>query len=149
MSAAFSLSDPSAAHDAPRQMRSRLACQNTLAELVSRTPSVVFASLATVDGRSFAHANADGRSADAQRAAAIMSSLMGLIESFSREALDSRALYNSIATEHGSIVLVRVPSKAKHHTLCICADASDILATTIRAALDTASRLAAAIDAGD
>lgn len=149
VSAAFNLLDTPTAQDAALPMRSRLTCQSRLADLVSRTPSVVFASLATVDGRSFAHANAPGRTADAQRAAAIMSSLMGLIESFSREALDSRALYNSIATEHGSIVLVRVPSKARHHTLCVCADASDILATTIRAALDTAAQLAVAIDAGD
>lgn len=149
MSAAFNLMDTSPAQDAPLQMRNRLTCQNRLADLVSRTPSVVFASLATVDGRSFAHANAPGRGADAQRAAAIMSSLMGLIESFSRESLDGRALYNSIATEHGSIVLVRVPSKAKQHTLCVCADASDILATTIRTALDTAAQLAVAIDAVD
>lgn len=151
MSAALNVLDLAPTQDAPLhpQMRHRLACQNTLADLVSRTPSIVFASLATVDGRSFAHANAAGSDTDAARAAAIMSSLMGLIESFSRESLDSRALYNSIATEHGSIVLVRVPSKAKHHTLCVCADASDILATTIRIALDTASRLAAVIDNGN
>ena len=40
-----------------------------------------------------------------------------------------------------------VPTKAKMHTLCICADASDNLAMTIRTALDTAAQLALLIDA--
>ena len=149
MSAALKVIETSNPQDATAQMQIRNECQQTLDALLARSPAIVFASLGTVDGRSFAHADAPGREANAARAAAIMSSLMGLIESFSRESLDSRALYNSIATEHGSIVLVRVPSKARHHTLCVCADASDILATTIRAALDTAAQLAVAIDAGD
>ncbi|MGN6153463.1 MAG: hypothetical protein ACTHOH_15880 [Lysobacteraceae bacterium] len=147
MSAALQVIEPSKPQDAPLSMQIRNECQQTLEALITRTPAIVFASLAMVDGRSFAHADAPGRAANAARAAAIMSSLMGLIESFSRESLDSRALYNSIATAHGSIVLVRVPSKAKLHTLCICADGSEILAMTIRAALDTAGQLAARIDA--
>ena len=147
MSAALHVIEPSKPQDAPLTMQIRNECQQTLEALIARTPAIVFASLAMVDGRSFAHADAPGRAANAARAAAIMSSLMGLIESFSRESLDSRALYNSIATAHGSIVLVRVPSKAKLHTLCVCADGSEILAMTIRAALDTAEQLAARIDA--
>lgn len=147
MSAALKVIETSNPQDATLQMQTRNDCQQALETLVARTPAIVFASLGTVDGRSFAHADAPGRDANAARAAAIMSSLMGLIESFSRESLDSRALYNSIATAHGSIVLVRVPSKAKLHTLCICADSSEILAMTIRAALDTAEQLAAKIDA--
>lgn len=147
MSAALKVIEPSKSQDATALMQTRNECQQTLEALIARTPAIVFASLGTVDGRSFAHADAPGRETNAPRAAAIMSSLMGLIESFSRESLDSRALYNSIATAHGSIVLVRVPSKAKLHTLCVCADGSEILAMTIRAALDTAEQLAARIDA--
>lgn len=128
-------------------MQTRMECQNALASLVQRTPSVVFASVATVDGRSYAHVNSPTHETSAQRAAAIMSSLMGLIESFSREALNSRALYNSTATEHGSIVMVRVPSREQKHTLCLCADSTENLAMTIRAALDTAASLAEKIDA--
>lgn len=128
-------------------MQARMECQSALASLVQRTPSVVFASIATVDGRSYAHVNSPAHETSAPRAAAIMSSLMGLIESFSREALNSRTLYNSSATEHGSIVIVRVPSREQKHTLCLCADATDNLAMTIRAALDTAALLAEKIDA--
>ncbi|NOT86786.1 MAG: hypothetical protein HOP03_01225 [Lysobacter sp.] len=128
-------------------MPARMNCQNVLVALLERKPAVLFASMATVDGRSYAHANSTASKANAQRSAAIMSSLMGLIESFSRESLNSRALYNSIATEHGSIVMVRIPSKAKLHTLCVCADASENLAMTIRSALDTAALLAGEVDA--
>ena len=147
MSAALKVIETSNPQDATAQMQTRNECQQVLEALVARTPAIVFASLGTVDGRSFAHADAPGRQANAPRAAAIMSSLMGLVESFGRESLDSTAEYNSIATAHGSIVLVRVPSKAKLHTLCVCADGSEILAMTIRAALDTAKQLATRIDA--
>ncbi len=128
-------------------MQTRMSCQATLAGLLQRMPAILFASVATVDGRSYAHVNAAAHDTSAQRSAAIMSSLMGLIESFSREALNSRTLYNSIATEHGSIVIVRIPSKEKRHALCLCADSTENLAMTIRAALDTADVLAEKIDA--
>ena len=129
-------------------MQTRMECQNMLAALLERTPAIRFASMATVDGRSYAHSNAIAQEANAQRSAAIMSSLMALTESFSREALGSQAHYSSIATDYGSIVMVRVPSKAKLHTLCVCADATENLAMTIRCALDTAALLAAKIDNG-
>jgi predicted regulator of Ras-like GTPase activity (Roadblock/LC7/MglB family) len=77
-----------------------------------------------------------------------MSSLMGLIESFGREALNSGALYTSISTEHGSIVMVRILSERRQHMLCVCADATENLGMAIRAARDTAQTLAQNIDAG-
>lgn len=135
-----------AAHT-PTSTHAKTECQAVLASLVEKAPALRFASVALVDGRSFAHANAASHDADPQRSAALMSSLLGLVESFSREALGSKALYNSTATEHGSIVMVRVPTSAQMHTLCICADASDNLAMTIRTALDTAAQLAVLIDA--
>lgn len=125
----------------------RMECQSVIASLVEKAPALRFASVALVDGRSFAHANSASHDADPQRSAALMSSLLGLVESFSREALGSKTLYNSTSTEHGSIVMVRVPTRAQMHTLCICADASDNLAMTIRTALDTAAQLALLIDA--
>lgn len=124
----------------------RMECQTVLASIVQRSDAIRFASVALVDGRSFAHANSASHDADAQRSAALMSSLLGLVESFSREALGSKALYNSTATEHGSIVMVRVPTRAQMHTLCICADASDNLAMTIRTALDAAAQIALLLD---
>lgn len=142
-----SMNDSKAAHKTTAATHAKMECLAVLASLVEKAPAIRFASVALVDGRSFAHANGASNDADPQRSAALMSSLLGLVESFSREALDSRALYNSTATEHGSIVMVRVPTKAKMHTLCICADASDNLAMTIRTALDTAAQLALLIDA--
>jgi predicted regulator of Ras-like GTPase activity (Roadblock/LC7/MglB family) len=127
-------------------MQRRMECQNALTHLLEREPAILFASAATADGRSYAHANAATCEADAQRSAAVMSSLLGLIESFSKEALNSRALYSCIATEHGSIVIARIPSKAKAHALCVCADTTENLATIVRAALDTAALLAEKLD---
>lgn len=144
---ATSMNDSKAAHQTTTYTHAQMECQTALASLVAKTSAIRFASVALVDGRSFAHANSASHDADPQRSAALMSSLLGLVESFSREALGSRALYNSTATEHGSIVMVRVPTRAKMHTLCICADASDNLAMTIRTALDTGAQLALLIDA--
>ncbi len=129
------------------EMVARMECQAILAALLQRSQATLFASMSTVDGRSHAHAGSNLSSANAQRTAAITSSLMGLIESFSRETLASGALYNSIATDKGSIVIVRVPSRARLHTLCVCTDNTANLAMTIRAALDTAQKLAERIDA--
>lgn len=133
--------------DMSPDMITRMACQDMLASLVGQAQATIFASLATVDGRSYAHAGSGSRQTSAQRTAAITSSLMGLIESFSQEALGCGALYNSIATEQGSIVIVRVPSRARQHTLCVCCDTTANLAMTIRAALDTAHKLAERLDA--
>lgn len=142
---------PATAHGATQdtspEMATRMACQDILVALLQRTHATLFASMATVDGRSYAHAGSSLTTASAQRTAAITSSLMGLIESFSKETLSSGALYNSIATDLGSIVIVRVPSRARLHTLCVCADNTANLAMTIRAALDTARKLAERIDA--
>lgn len=146
MSAVLKSLAPKNTEETVVSMQTRMECQDVLATLLERTPAVHFASVATVDGRSYAHANAPAHDANPQRSAAIMSSLMGLIESFSKEALNSRALYSSIATEHGSIVMVRIPSQAKAHTLCLCADATENLGMTIRAALDTATLLAVKLD---
>ncbi len=140
------MDDPKPAHATPGT-HAKTECQTVLASLVGKSAAIRFASVAMVDGRSFAHANSASSDADPQRSAALMSSLLGLVESFSREALGSKALYNSTATEHGSIVMVRIPTTAKMHILCICADASDNLAMTIRTALDTAAQLALSIDA--
>lgn len=143
---ATQMDHPKPAHSAAGT-HAKTECQTVLASLVGKTPALRFASVALVDGRSFAHANSVAHDADPQRSAALMSSLLGLVESFSREALGSKALYNSTATEHGSIVMVRVPTRAQMHTLCICADASDNLAMTIRTALDTAAQIALLLDA--
>ncbi len=120
--------------------------QNTLSSLLAADSSILFASACLVDGRSYAHAARESHPSDAHRTAAIMSSLMGLLESFARETLQSTALYTSLATEHGSIVIARVPSKRRMHALCVCSDNSSNLAMTIRSTLDTATKLSESID---
>ncbi|MBB6183019.1 roadblock/LC7 domain-containing protein [Oleiagrimonas soli] len=123
-------------------------CTEILQRLLQEQPAVGNAVMATVDGRAYASGNPNQEVAKAPRVAAITSSLLGLAESFSRESLQSTASYNSIATEHGTIVLVRVPSNHKTHALCLWTDRSETFAMTLRHALDTASKLAAVLDDG-
>lgn len=140
-------SPPNNAESLVLDARRRDECREAIVALLERTPALLFASVATVDGRSYTHADSALHEINPLRCAAIMSSLMGLVESFCRETLKSRALYSSIATEHGSIVIVRIPTRSKLHALCVCSDATENLAMTIRAALDTAAALAEKIDA--
>ena len=126
---------------------SRQDGQNILSSLLDSNTSILFASACMVDGRSYAHAARESHPSDAHRTAAIMSSLLGLLESFARETLKSTASYTSLATEHGSIVIARVPSKRRMHALCVCSDNTSNLAMTIRSTLDTAKTLSDSIDA--
>lgn len=116
-----------------------------LHSLLDAAPGVLGAVMATVDGRAFAHGSREGHAVEAARIAAVASSLLALSESFSGEALRSRARYNTIATDRGTIVIVRVPSQARAHALCVWADSSENFAMTLRFSLDTAERLAAAL----
>lgn len=123
------------------------ACSRLLDTILTAQPGVLAAVVGSADGRAYAHGCQPGQRVDAPRIAAIASSLLALSESFSGEALRSRAEYNSIATPHGTIVIVRVPSAARAHVLCLWADQSENFAMTLRVALDSASRLAPLIDA--
>ena len=122
-------------------------CCNLLASQLHANPGVLAAVVGTADGRAFAHASQPDRKIEAPRIAAIATSLLALSESFSNEALRSRAQYNSIATQHGTIVVVRVPTRARAHVLCLWADQSENFAMTLRLALDSAARVAMLIDA--
>ena len=121
-------------------------CSTLLSSQLSDNAGVLAAVLGTADGRAFAHASQPGRELEAPRVAAIATSLLALSESFSKEALRSRAQYNSIATQHGTIIVVRVPTRANAHVLCLWADQSENLAMTLRIALDSAAKLADLID---
>lgn len=123
------------------------ACCSVLASQIRANAGVLAAVVGTADGRAYAHACKPGQTIEAPRVAAIATSLLALSESFSKEALRSRAEYNSIATQHGTIVVVRVPSQAKAHVLCLWADQSENFAMTLRLALDSAARVAELIDA--
>ena len=125
----------------------QLACSNLLEAMLRNSPGTLAAVIGTADGRAFAHAGQPGHQVEAPRIAAIASSLLALSESFSGEALRSRAQYNSIATPHGTIVIVRVPTRTRAHVLCLWADKSENFAMALRVALDCAAQTAALIDA--
>ncbi len=120
-------------------------CQRQLDSFLSRNPALQFACLSRVDGRAFAHATAR-ESIAAAGVSAITCSLLALAESFAKEALKSPCSYSAIATERGSIVLVRVPSRQRAFALSVGADDSQLIAMTLRGALDTAQALAQTID---
>jgi predicted regulator of Ras-like GTPase activity (Roadblock/LC7/MglB family) len=126
----------------------RADCQARLDALVSQTSSASFACLSTVDGRLFAYSSA-AATAEPQHRSAITSSLLALSESFAKESLRSRCFYTVVAAEHGVIVAVRVPSKARSFALSVGADSSDILAVTLRMTLDASDALARIIDRSD
>lgn len=132
---------------APPASPSASDCHAILQRRLAAAPGVRAAVIATVDGRAFAQAQADGETLDGARAGAVASSLLALAEAFSRETLRGHVQYNSIATDRGTIVIVRVPSRARTYALSVWADRSELFAVTLRFALDTAAQLAATIDA--
>lgn len=135
---------PFGADSAADPMSLRTRSQAILAGLLNRSHALKFACLSTVDGRVFAQASVRDEAA-AHRIAAMSSSLLGLSESFARDALRGSSSFTTISTEHGSIIVVRVPTPKRSHVLAIGADASDMMALTLRYALDTAAALAAVI----
>lgn len=114
---------------------------------MARVPALRFACLSRVDGRAFAHAAARDKMAAAS-VSAITCSLLALAESFAKEALKAPCSYSAIATERGSIVLVRVPTRHRAFALSIGADESELMAMALRSALDTAESLARVLDQG-
>ena len=131
--------------DNPTRDRLLAQCDASLRSLLGKSAAIRFACLGTVDGRSFSFAADDG-SRSAQRLSAMTCSLLALAESFSKEALRGRCTHATISTEFGTIVVVRVPSRTKTFALSIGADATDVMASTLRYALDTAQALGALID---
>lgn len=116
-------------------------CESELKRLLEKHPSIFFITLASVDGRSYAHVNGASQS-DPQRIAAMTSSLLGLSESYAREASASRCRYSVVAMENGSVVTVRIPTRSLRFALAIGATDMENLATVLRAALDGAAALA-------
>ena len=121
------------------------ASQAVLKRVSGRTDSLVFASLCRLDGRLVSHVGKAGVP-DGQRISAMNSSLLGLAEAFAKEALRSPCSHISIAAEAGSIIAVRVPSKAAGLALSICFDKGENLAMALRLAFDAARELADVVD---
>lgn len=129
--------------DAPGE-RLRLEVRADLEGLVRRSPALHFACVGTADGRLFADVRRDG-AASGERIAAMTSSMLALGESFAKDALRGRCEYSVVSTEVGSIVVVRVPHHGRGYMLSVGSDGSEVLASTLRAALDSAERIAAII----
>lgn len=121
----------------------RERCKAHLVDVMEKTPAIGFACIGTADGRLFA---ANDRSTDPQRIAAMASSLLALSESFSKEAMRSRCAYSLIVSEHGAIVIVRIPSKRNHYVLAMGADTTETIALTLRKALDASTHVASILD---
>lgn len=117
-----------------------------MGNLLEATPGLLSSVMSTVDGRAFAHACRQGQAMEAARIAAISSSLLALSESFSVEALQGRSRYTNVVTDHGMIVIVRVPTPSRTHVLSVLADDSESFAMALRFSLDLAERLASALD---
>ncbi len=124
--------------DATRE-RVRGEVDAELEALMKRSPALRFACVGTADGRLFAKAG----SGSGDRLAAMTSSMLALGESFARDALGGRCDYSVAATPVGSIVIVRVPHPGSGYMLSVGSDGTEVLASTLRAALDSAGRIAA------
>ena len=136
--------------DAPHSPeQARTACQSRLERFRQEVASTVFACLGTVDGRAFAFASSQHDDDKmAQRMSAISCSLLALSESFSRESLRSNCTHAFAATEHGNIIVIRIPCRSRAYVLSVGADNSDIQAAILRRALDLSHDLGRLIDGG-
>lgn len=123
-------------------------CRHVLRRLLVVVPGVLGGVVAKLDGRAFADAFRPGHEVEAARIAAIASSLLALSESFSGETLAGKARYNTVVTDRGSILIVRIPSRTSTYLLCVWADNSENFAMALRHSLDTAEQLALAVDSG-
>ena len=124
--------------------RVRAEVGSDLEALLGRSPALRFACVGTADGRLFAQATRDGRTGG-ERIAAMTSSMLALGESFAKDALRGRCEYSVVSTHVGSIVVVRVPHRGRSYMLSVGSDGSEVLASTLRAALDASERIAAIV----
>ena len=124
-----------------KKERVRGEVQTELDALMKRSPALRFACVGTADGRLFAKAG----SGSGDRFAAMTSSMLALGESFARDAFGGRCDYSVVSTPIGSIVIVRVPHQGSGYMLSVGSDGTEVLASTLRAALDSAGRIASIV----
>lgn len=129
----------------PGESLQRRVLELRLQRLLRKGSDLRFACLGTVDGRMWAFASQQDGSAP-QRLSAITSSLLGLCETFAREAQLDRCLYNLIAAEDGVLVTVRVPCASRRFALSLAAGPGETVAMALRLALDGAKELAGLLD---
>lgn len=119
-------------------------CQDILRRHCATSPHTQFVCLGSIDGHLLCMVGASERD-DGERVAALSSSLYGLSETMSRETVRDPARYNLVATDRGSLVLVRVPSPSSRFVLSLCADQVETMALALRNALDVADATAAVL----
>ena len=118
----------------------RQAAKADLEALLERSRALRFACVGTADGRLFAQA-AREPGFGGERIAAMTSSMLALGESFAKDALHARCDYSVISTGAGAIVVVRIAHHTKGYMLSVGSDRTEVLASTLRSALDAADRL--------
>lgn len=117
-----------------------------LERVLEAAPATIFASLASLDGRSLGYAGRPMTTAG-QRLAAMTSSLLALSDSMVKEGLDGRCAYTVLASPQGTVVLAHVPSTKQGFVLSMGADTTENVAMILRRTLDTAAALATLLDA--
>lgn len=116
------------------------ATRADLEALLHRSTALRFACVGTADGRLFAHAARDP-GFGGERVAAMTSSMIALGESFAKDALHGRCDYSVISTGVGAIIVVRILHANKGFMLSVGSDRTEVLASTLRSALDAAERI--------
>jgi predicted regulator of Ras-like GTPase activity (Roadblock/LC7/MglB family) len=120
-------------------------CQRLLDSVAEEVSELTLASLTALDGRTRAHTSRHD-SLDAQRIAAVTSSLLALSESVTKETSVGGCQHSTITAEHGYIVVVRVPAGTDNLALAVGADQSAQLSLALRLTLDIAGGLASIVD---
>lgn len=132
------------ANDAAPKDAARAVCLERIDAMLRSSASLTFASVSTVDGRSFAHrAVVDGITGP--RIAALTSSLLALSESLATEGQFGKCDYSLTSADGGSIVLVRIPASKPIFALSVGVDNTDNVGTALHYSLSLARELAEAL----
>lgn len=120
-------------------------CTKLLVKMLEAHSSMRFACLGTLDGHLLASAGApeDGST---QQLCAFTSSYFALGDAFANKTMGSSGSYGLIALRDGVIVIVKVATARATYCLSCGADGSQVLATTLRQALDLSSKCCAVLE---
>jgi uncharacterized protein len=131
----------SATQNAESLKAQRDVVQTHIEALVRRAGGLRFACVSTADGRLFAYSGEGTPREAGVRIAAMTSSMLALGETFAKEAFRGRCDYTVVSTTMGSIIVIRIPTQRSSYILSVSSDGSEVLASTLRVALDTADRI--------
>jgi predicted regulator of Ras-like GTPase activity (Roadblock/LC7/MglB family) len=120
-------------------MQVRSKCATELEHLCRSLPDAKAAAVSTGDGRAFSAQFAE-RGDDA-RTSALISSLLALCETVSKELNAGHCKSVVIAAEQMNIVVVRIGDTRAQFVLALAVDQATLLAIVLRSAIDLAERL--------